>query len=153
MNDILTFYNLNLTRRSILGSDGMTKSDCWVLFKYSLSAFWVLWVPSECLLNALWVILKSSWSHHEESEAKRWRLSALDNFVPDRRTDRVTPWAPVGAKNAEPFFQALQGFFIRSVRLVQRQHLVLDHLRLQNLIFQACSIHKVLQNLAEMESF
>ena len=52
-----------LTRRSILGSDGMTKSDCslsfWLLFKYCLSAFWVL---SECLLNALWDILKSSWS-------------------------------------------------------------------------------------------
>ena len=44
-----------VTRRSILGSDGMTKSDCshapCVLLKRPLlSAFWVL---SECLLNSL----------------------------------------------------------------------------------------------------
>ena len=35
-----------ITRRSILGSDGMTKSDCslvlWVLFKCSLSFLWTL---------------------------------------------------------------------------------------------------------------
>ena len=34
---------------------------------------------------------------------ERWRFSALDKLVPDRRTDRrtdrLTPWAPDGAKN------------------------------------------------------
>ena len=54
------------TRQSILGYDGMTKSDCslslWLLCKDPLSAFWVLWVLSECLLIALSVNLKSSWN-------------------------------------------------------------------------------------------
>ena len=27
-------------------------------------------------------------------------LSALDNFVPHGQTDKVTPWAPVGANNS-----------------------------------------------------
>ena len=30
---------------------------------------------------------------------ERWRFSALDKLVPDRQTDRLTPWAPDGAKN------------------------------------------------------
>ena len=47
------------TRRSVLGSDCMSKSNC------SLAL-----------------------CHHEESEVKRWRLNALDKFVPDRQTDR-----------------------------------------------------------------
>ena len=51
------------TRQSILGSDGMTKSNCslslWILFECPLN---ILWVLSEWLLNALWVVLKSSWS-------------------------------------------------------------------------------------------
>ena len=58
--------NFLITRRSILGSDGMTKSDCslalWVHSECPLSAVWVLYI------SALWihpeVILKSSWSHH-----------------------------------------------------------------------------------------
>ena len=29
---------------------------------------------------------------------ERWRISALDKLVPDGQTDRVTPWAPDGAK-------------------------------------------------------
>ena len=41
--------------------------DLWLLFKYYLSAFWVF---SECLLNALWVILKSSWSLLEDMSQK-----------------------------------------------------------------------------------
>ena len=71
------------TRRNVLGSDGMTKSDC----SCSLCALSVL---CECLLSALWmleVILKSSWSHHEEFKAKRWRLCALDKLSSDRQTD------------------------------------------------------------------
>jgi len=68
---------LSVTRRSILGSDGMMKSDwslsLWVLFKYSLSALCVLWVLSECLLNALWFILKSSSNHPEDIMKTSWR--------------------------------------------------------------------------------
>ena len=79
---------VTLTRRSILGSDGMTKSDCslalWELFKCSLSAFWVI-------LKSSWshpeVILKSSWSHPEESEAERWKLWALEHFSSNRQTN------------------------------------------------------------------
>ena len=48
------------TRRSILGSDGMTKSEyslsLWFLSECSLS---ILWLPFECLLsalNALWMV-------------------------------------------------------------------------------------------------
>ena len=125
--------NLILTRWSILGSDGMTKSDCslslWLLSECPLS---IHWVPSEWSLNAClmlsesswshpvlktswrhpedilkssWshpeVILKSSWSHpevimksswcdHEVWLKIRWRLSALEHFVPDGQTDRHT---------------------------------------------------------------
>ena len=91
-----------VTRRSILGSDGMTKSDCslslWLISECSLS---ILWVPSEYSLNACLMllesswrhpedILKTSWKHHEESEAERWRLSALEHFVPNGQTDGQT---------------------------------------------------------------
>ena len=108
------------TRRCILGSDGMTKSDCsislWLLFKYSLSAFWVL---SECSLNAClmlsessWsypeVILKSCWSHSEVILKSSWRIwgqkmkivCSRQTFIEqtDRQTDISIPCAPVGAK-------------------------------------------------------
>ena len=103
------------TRWSILGSDDMTKSDCslylWFLSDCSSS---ILWGSSECSLNHLKSslsypedILKSSWtwSHSEESEAKRWRLCALEHFSPDRQTNERTEiciyWAPVGANNKE----------------------------------------------------
>ena len=58
------------TRCSILGSDGMTQSDC------SMNAFWARKIKIE-------------W--------ERWRFSTLCRT--DRQTDKVTHWAPVGAKN------------------------------------------------------
>ena len=65
-----------------------------LLSECCLSALWVLWV----ILDPE-VILKSSWSHAWRYEPERWRLSALDKLVLHGRTDRVTSWAPVGAKN------------------------------------------------------
>ena len=47
------------------------------------------------------VIIKSSLGHHEESEAERWRFSALEHFVPDGQTDTQSDWAPVGTKKNE----------------------------------------------------
>ena len=64
---------LNKTRRSIWGSDCMT-----LILLVSLSTLIVLWL----IYNL-----------------ERWRLTALDKLAPDGRTDIVTPWAPVGAKN------------------------------------------------------
>ena len=66
---------IDITRQSILGSNGMThmtQSDC------SLSALSALWLLSECLLNALCihVLLKWVWA----SEPKRWRLKASDKL-------------------------------------------------------------------------
>ena len=61
------------------------------LFKCSLSAFSVL---SECSMNPE-VIEKSSW----KSDAKRWRLCALDKLGSDGQTKNSISWAPVGAKN------------------------------------------------------
>ena len=115
---------LRRTRRSILGSDGMMKSDCsfalWVLFKCSLSAFWV---PSECLLSAFWVlwvigesswshpegpevILKSSWSHHEIIMMKMMKIESLKQLSAkgtDRRTDRQRlPLLELGANKNRP---------------------------------------------------
>ena len=55
------------------------------LFMYFLSAFWILSEWSDCSLNACLMLSKSSWSHHEASKAKRRRLCALENFVPDRQ--------------------------------------------------------------------
>ena len=62
--------------------------------KHSLSAFWVL---PECLLYALWVILKSSWriwARKMTIECSRQTCARQTH----RRTDKVTHWAPIGAK-------------------------------------------------------
>ena len=55
------------TRRSILGSDCMT-------------LILMLCMLSECSMTALWLLWLLS-------DPERWRLTALDNFVPHRQTD------------------------------------------------------------------
>ena len=65
----------NKTRRSILGSDGMT---------LILSA---LWVPSECSLGALWVLDYSLIAPWVLSDLERWRLTALAKLETNGRTD------------------------------------------------------------------
>ena len=59
-----------------------------VISECSLS---ILWLPSECFLSALSALRMFALcplSHDKESEAERWRLRALDNFVPYRQTNR-----------------------------------------------------------------
>ena len=70
-------YSESSTRRSILGSDGMTKSDCCL-------ALWVLWV-----------ILNSFWSQKMKIESFRQVRTGRTNG----RMHIVTYWAPVGDKN------------------------------------------------------
>ena len=60
-----------ITRQSILGSDGMTKSNC--------SLF--IWLLSECLHNVLRVILKSSLSHHEVCLKLQGRTENMVGFI------------------------------------------------------------------------
>ena len=78
------------TRQSILGSDGMTKSDCslalWVLLKYSLSALWLL---SESLvlkmmkieslkqLTAKWTDGQIDRDYHSLSSCQSQKLSGI----------------------------------------------------------------------------
>ena len=54
------------------------------------------WCHPEVFLKSSWshpeVIMMSSWCHHDKSEAGRWRLCTLDNFVPNGRTDTQTKW-------------------------------------------------------------
>ena len=77
-SDLSTSLKSQETRRSILGSAGMTKSNC------SFS----LWMLSECSLNAClmlsdssWshpqIILKTSWRHHEDILKTSWSLHEL----------------------------------------------------------------------------
>ena len=54
-----------------------------------LTLILMLWLLSECYHSALIALWHIS----------RWRLTALDKLEPDERTNIVTAWAPVGAKN------------------------------------------------------
>ena len=67
-----------------------------VILKFSYSPLYFIVSHPE-------VILKSSWSHSEEVEAKRWRLCPLDKFSLNEQTDSLRKisisWPPVRAKN------------------------------------------------------
>ena len=66
-------------------------SDCW------LTADWLM---TDCWLTADW-LLTDCWLIAWRFELKRWRLTALDKFEPNERTNIVTPRAPVGAKKKQ----------------------------------------------------
>ena len=51
------------------------------------------WLLTDCRLTADW-LLTDCWLIAWRFELKRWRLRALDNLSPDRRTHKVTSWAP-----------------------------------------------------------
>ena len=61
--------------------------------------------PNVLLLKCSWRLiedyLKTAW----RTEPEWWRLSALNSVVLDRQTHthKVTPWAPIGAKNDQSY--------------------------------------------------
>ena len=55
--------------------------------------------------------LRKIWETSEvwkRPEPECWRLTALTKFERDGRTEKVTPWAPVGAKNKFGFEELVQ---------------------------------------------
>ena len=78
------------------------------------------WSYNEVIMKSSWshheVIMKSSWNHHEVIMKSSWRIWGWKMKIECSRqtcpgqTDRVTPWAPVGAKNIHSSAQWLLAF-------------------------------------------